>query len=359
LSTNKKNVEVLDSELIEKEEIVYRKNSKKPFTGTSVFYWDDGSLGHRCSYKDGLLHGPYENYWESDRIEMKGNYIRGKRVGRWERYHKNGNLYYVTNFTDDLIREKGINIYGRSTYEDSQLHGVCESYYENGQLERRSHYKMDENGFSEKRVGHWVSYQENGLLYKREYYENDKLEGVSEKLHLNGQLDERINYEGGEKEGHYERYFEDYTVDSTTPNGKKFLGKVSTKGVYHGSYHPFDQSLNLEPKLGQLIDGEVKYFFHNGYLGYKGVFVKGHKEGEHITYFYSEEKQGEIFLIERYKKGKLHGVSEKYGYSYEVKSLLGCKTRYKNGKLHGDKDYFDYEGNLFKTKTYKDGELIE
>ena len=302
MSNNKKNVEVLNIELIEKDEIIYKKNSKRPFTGISISYYKDGHLGHRIGYKDGIPHGSHESYWENGQIELKGNYIRGKRVGRWERYYENGILEHLTNFTDDVIREKGM-----STYEDSQLHGVSENYYENGQLRYRHHYKMDENGFSGKRVGHWVSYHENGLLSSSEYYENDKLEGVSETCYQNGQLKERISYKEGQKYGLCERYFEDYTVDSTTPNGKKFLGKLEYRGVYGGGRFPdsFDQSLNFEPKLRHLIHGEVKYFYHNGHLGYKGVFVKGCKEGEHIIYSHVDEKQGEILLIERYKDGEL------------------------------------------------------
>ena len=55
-------LEVSNNDLIEKKGVMFKKYSRKPFTGCSVDYHDNGQLMRKVNYKDGKQDGLWETY---------------------------------------------------------------------------------------------------------------------------------------------------------------------------------------------------------------------------------------------------------------------------------------------------------
>jgi Uncharacterized protein conserved in bacteria len=72
--------EVPSDKLVERQGITYEVNSDKPFTGSSVSYYQNGQLEFRKNYKDGKVDGLeewfYENGQLSSQVNLKGRSIR-------------------------------------------------------------------------------------------------------------------------------------------------------------------------------------------------------------------------------------------------------------------------------------------
>ena len=115
----------------------------------------------------------------------------------------------------------------------------------------------------------------------------------------------------------------------------------------------------------------VRYFFLNGKLKTKGLFLKRERVGKWLYYFskggiMSEEfynngklsgslkiyyPNGKLTEHTHYKDGLLHGLSKKYSDSGVLIEVL----MYEKGKEHGEAKYFELNGNLKERGIYKHG----
>ena len=85
-------------DLVEREDIYYKKFSDVPFTGNVEgkkqgsfedgleeglwsSYWNNGQLTSQGNYKGRLMEGPWIAYWRNDQMRDKGNRKDGKRQG--------------------------------------------------------------------------------------------------------------------------------------------------------------------------------------------------------------------------------------------------------------------------------------
>ena len=71
--------------------------------GARIGYWElyysDGNIYYRGSYKNGLKDGLWEGYYDNGNIRSKGSYKDGVRVGIWEFYYKeSGELDYIKEY---------------------------------------------------------------------------------------------------------------------------------------------------------------------------------------------------------------------------------------------------------------------
>ena len=108
--------EVPSDKLVERQGVTYETNSTKPFTGTSVEYYENGQVEVRINFKDGEKNGLYESYFENGQLKLKHNHKDGKTEGFIEQFYENGQLQLTKNY--------------KNGWED----GPSEDYYENGQL---------------------------------------------------------------------------------------------------------------------------------------------------------------------------------------------------------------------------------
>ena len=158
-----------------------------------------------------------EEFHSNGKLKSRTNYQSkndgGKKQGLSESYYENGQL------------ERKIN------WKDSKRHGIQESYYENGQLERRFNWKDDraygleevyhENGQfkskinwkDSKKQGIQEIYRENGQLERKINWKDGERHGLEEVYHENGQLSSRQNYKDGKQDGLWETYGENGSLE--------------------------------------------------------------------------------------------------------------------------------------------------
>ena len=88
---------VKPTDLVYRNGIYYKKFTDKPYSG---FVKGTDELGYflKGTYKDGKLHGDYEEYLSNCQLERKLTYKNGKLDGVWEEYYENGQLNYKITF---------------------------------------------------------------------------------------------------------------------------------------------------------------------------------------------------------------------------------------------------------------------
>ena len=71
--------------------------------GNVRFRWhENGQMRLRDNWRDGKLHGLWEEWYENGQMYWRGNYKDGKRHGLDERWHKNGQMVWRTNWRDGI-----------------------------------------------------------------------------------------------------------------------------------------------------------------------------------------------------------------------------------------------------------------
>ena len=103
-----------ETTLIERDGVLYNRDTNKPHSGHSVSYHQNGQKSYEGTYKDGELDGLF-TYW-----------------------YENGQM-----------REE-------ETYKDGELDGLSTTWYENGQKEGEGNLKDGESD------GLWTGWYENG-----------------------------------------------------------------------------------------------------------------------------------------------------------------------------------------------------
>ena len=147
-------LEVSIEQTVIRNNIRYLVNSEEPFTGTTLYYNENGQLFERVNFKDGQYDGPFEQFYDNGQLREKGNFKDGQLNGLNQIFDDNG-----------LLREK-VN------FKDGQLNGPFEEFHDNGQLYQKGTYK---NG---KEDGSWEQFYENGQLHRKGTYKNGELDGT-------------------------------------------------------------------------------------------------------------------------------------------------------------------------------------
>ena len=117
---------------------IYVIGENKPYTGTFTEKYENGNLGKKKNYKNGLRHGKQETYYRNGQLALLNTYKNGQLDGLHKSYYENSNLKT------------------EATYKNGKDDGLTRIYYENGQLWRELKYKngvqiaptkwYDENG---------------------------------------------------------------------------------------------------------------------------------------------------------------------------------------------------------------------
>ena len=120
------------SELVERNNLFYPKNSDTPFTGKisqtsegwiygkldgfiknglKEGYWQqfhpNGQLRYKGHYIEGVRQGLWESYWDNGQLEMKGNFEKGKREGFWSYFNQDKTINHI--FTGTYKNDARIN----------------------------------------------------------------------------------------------------------------------------------------------------------------------------------------------------------------------------------------------------------
>ncbi|WP_293965187.1 hypothetical protein [uncultured Porphyromonas sp.] len=287
------------------------------------------------------------------------------------------------------------------------LTGVQESYYDNGQLCSRIHFKRG------KKDGLYESWYLNGQQCERANYKRGKLDGVHLGWHSNGKVHELCNYKNGLLHGEYFKYDESGKLQVHThcckgyENLSAWKDSLTNKSVspFKGEYEIWDDSLSPQPMAvfymdkvsalehqdqdlndlsAQRIDPHVSEndirprqlnvihgaYYDNGQLKERAISKAGKLDGlcerwhengqlkERATYKAGKREgvceewreNGQLRSRREYSAGKREGVSE----TWYPNGRQQTRWNYKDDKLDGLCELWDSGGSLLTQTHYKD-----
>lgn len=73
------------------DEILYIENSRIPYTGKCIIYYQKtNQIHYTFNYEKGILNGPFEGFYKNGKIQFKGNYSDGELAGKFLKYNESG-----------------------------------------------------------------------------------------------------------------------------------------------------------------------------------------------------------------------------------------------------------------------------
>jgi len=171
------------------------------------------------NYKNGILVGKYQCYYNNNQIKTQGNYLNNKKNGSWIFFEENG--YKAL----EIVFDKGIRtgshkefregkIYTEGQYEKGTMDGLWKYYYPKYTLDSEfgKNYKLDhvkrEELYNLGKIRKSSLYYLNGNI-EREYYYNN-FEEYEEIIfyYENGNIEKKTEYKNGKKNGWSESFEE-------------------------------------------------------------------------------------------------------------------------------------------------------
>ncbi len=200
--------------------------------------------------------GRKQGFWTKKDSEGKliyqATFKDDEPVGEMKRFHPNGKLKAVMNFTEGTENS------------DTQL------FDELGKLIAQGKYS------GQKKTGEW-SYLMDAKVVSTEIYVDGQKNGISKRFYKTGELLEESNWKNDKLHGIYRTYFQDGkaflecnyseghrngTFKTWFPNGAIELDAVYTNDVRDKEWKHFDQTgellYTLKFELGQLLNPEVQ-----------------------------------------------------------------------------------------------------
>lgn len=302
------------------------------------FYFYSGKLDKVSNYKNGKLDGSYKNYYEYGKLYAEGFYTEGKKSGKWSWYTSEGSRDMEGTFVDDMQD-------GKWTY-----------WFATGEVSYTANYSKD------KKVGLWSYYYKNGKKFKEGTFAEDEKNGTWKTWYEDGTLLMEGDYENGLETGEWKNYWDD---------GKLKNRSTFSNGKLHGQWYSYlpDGKMTLEGKYKNgMKTGSWTEYFQNGSIRdiktYKVIKTKSaiNKDGKKSKVTYASElngkflaysdKDGRIMEEGNYKNGKKVGTWNAYHPGGKMKAVV---TNYKNGKLEGTMSTYDKRGKIISSSDYKNG----
>ena len=298
-NTEKQNIE----NLIYKEDIAFKPDSDKPYTGAVFALKSNG------------------------KIDFEGYLTAGKRNGEFTRYGNNENIKKKEN------------------YKDGEKYGEFLFYYDNGQLEQKENYKNN------KKDGLFESYNESGNKTFEGSYTDGLESGKYKYWFKNGkQIQVELEYSKGT-----------IIIESVKEYYKEGKIKTEFKRLANNQYEMIEYHLN-----GKIMH-DVKFLYTSyeglincSYFYMRNVATDG-TDGEDKISFDLGNSVNEYFDVE-YFKNELGNTTKKTVYFYPNYSSISIK--YYNGQttIYNDvtiyTEFFDEKGILIKkTANSKNGGL--
>jgi len=328
------------------------------------FYFDNGQLKEKKSYKDDKLDGKYVSYFEDGQIKKDIVYQNGNMKSHTY-YFSNGKVeregtgdceYRIYGYEIDGSKNTDLKYenckemdgfislkFGSKIYENRY-----KRYYENGKQVREDYelYNTDLDfietkgtSINEKKEGQWTEYFNKEDIKKRENYKNGKLEGKSVTYWRYGNPRFVKHYKQGEENG----IFQEFDV-----TGNLILEREYKDGMKNGIYNTYYSNGQIRLQSNYKNDlqvGSEKSFYSNGKLEYE--FESS--TGTHSYYF----KNGD--LQERYIE--INGSKEGPFIEYDMLGQISKEGNYKNDLPDGVITHY-LNGDKYMILEYKNGLLI-
>jgi antitoxin component YwqK of YwqJK toxin-antitoxin module len=145
------NEDDLKSDLIMKDNLLYKIGEDKPFTGTEKSRVEENIIEYEVV--DGIKQGNFRLYHKNGNIIMKGQIDNNKNTGKWQYFYQSGALESEGYFVDDFPE-------GRWSF-----------YYPSGRLREEGDF------IKGNKTGLWKHYDEEGnVIFDNEFTVPDSIE---------------------------------------------------------------------------------------------------------------------------------------------------------------------------------------
>jgi antitoxin component YwqK of YwqJK toxin-antitoxin module len=327
-----------------------------------TFYFN-GNKESEGYYRDGLLHGLYEDFWHNGQKKSRGKYKLGKKEGEWE--------FYYNQFT---LSSKGL-------YKNDLKEGPWNSFWENGALKSQGTFAagketgtwkewsakgeptVENSCFESNPQGRYVSFYANKTP-KEDYACREGVpSGAYVKKDPDGQVIERGSFDIlGRKDSVWEDFH---------PDGKRSMLKHYSGGLESDSSYAWDEA-------GRLVErahfdsgtGERLGYDSLGRLIERRHFTGGQADGECWMYWPSGGKRSLVVykLGQPLEMRKWHpnGKPMAEGFfagghrtgewkDWYENGILKEISHFQDGGLHGERLFYDAKGKLVRTMRYEHG----
>ena len=340
-----------------------RTEKKESFISSNSIYAAKGAYA-----KDDKITemGYWEYFYPNGTLRAKGKFSdKGVKEGQWVYYYENGKPKEISGYKNGLVDglsegwfDNG-NKWFSYTYANGKLNGLETYYYYNGKTKSSSELKDD------RKNGTTKYFDIKGMLSSSAAYVNDNLEGMTFGYHSNGKLKSELKYAGNKANGIYKTYFPSGALNQ--------LGEYKND-LQQGIWTTYFEDSIPEEKLFYVdgeVSGEFTEYWRGGELKTKGIYKKKKIDGKVET----RDTDGKLYSDLMYENGKLKEVNfyDKAGkiisttttrrgaanivfYSADgVKISEGYYN--KDGEKDGKFIYYYASGKVNQESLWKDGEL--
>ena len=261
--------------------------------------------------------------------KSKGEIINGQRQGLHVSFFKQGKASINSTPGDIWIEE---------TFKNDKHEGTVPVYYPDGKIMLEIDMK---DAIANGKLLLWDT---KGNKYKEENYVNGKKQGVFIEYYSNGKKEREYLYKANAK--HYlseKKWFENGNLN--------FASNYNETGIQHGEAIGYFENGTLSYQKNYIQgrqDGQEKYFYADGKNKSSRFYKNGLLDGESILW----HENGRISLKANYKNNIKEGYWEELNYDSTL-----TKGYYKQDEKDSIWTYFNVQGKLIKTETYKNGIL--
>ena len=317
------------------------KNNKKH--GIIINYDNIGIIVKKTFYKNGNKEGKEVMYFEgSNKILKENNYKNNMKNGICYNYDSLENIISILDYDMGIINKKEeIN----RLDSEGEKHGVWKFFYDNNKT------KIEEIFFHGQKDGFTKVYDKKGKIEEIKNYKN----GVENNIEISkGIKTSQINIKNGYMLGVLKNDKKQglFKVFDSTGNQIKFNYFKNDTLIYDGNfdksnykkgswtfYWPNGKIKEKGVFLKNNKSEEWKYYFENGVLQQKGKFLKNKPNGVWQWWYIN----GQIRRQEEYINGKENGLI----IEYDTNGVVITKGEYFYGEREGN---WEYKINDFKEK---------
>jgi antitoxin component YwqK of YwqJK toxin-antitoxin module len=83
----------------------HRKNGSAP-DGLFVALRENGQFLLEITYRQGVTHGPYRDFWSNGKVACEGQFGQGKQEGPWRFFDEGGALTEIIHFRAGKVSER-------------------------------------------------------------------------------------------------------------------------------------------------------------------------------------------------------------------------------------------------------------
>ncbi len=226
-----------------------------PYTGFQRTSHANGKPHFEHTYKEGLLVSE-RGWYDNEQDFMVGNYVHGKKEGKWIYQHRNGNPFMVQH------------------YKAGEKHGPWLEYTESGELKSKAYYK---NGLLEGKRILW-NYTNGQQKNWEATYSKGEMHGTYKRYH-----DGKLYQEKGYHEGQLHGSAKEYSTETGQLQWENFYEYgAHTKLIF---YHENGNKKSITLYANNKPSGTFNAWFPNKQLAEKGAYLNGKKHGKWKKYF--------------------------------------------------------------------------